>query len=415
MKHVAIIGSGPAGCYLADHLPKVMSDVAIDVLEQLPVPFGLIRYGVAPDHQNAKAVSRLFERILSRAGTNYFGNVQVGRDVSVEELLSLYDAVIFATGAPRDRRLGIPGEDLPGVAASGELVGWYNVHPDFILPPPHTLRSAVVIGVGNVAIDVARVLVKTEDELTGSDLPPEVSHWIAQQPLERIHIVGRRGAADAKFSNHELAGLGKLKRARPVVDPADLTVADNPVVKVLKSFAEAPLRETPITIDFHFHLSPVAFLGEEKLAAVQFKRPDGSLVEIPAQLAVTCIGYETIPCGTASPSNGVFENQEGRIAERLYAVGWAMRGATGTIATNRNEAQQLAQKLAREVGDASRPGGDALRSLLSQRGIKWVDYEGWRRIDQAEVARAAAGRVRAKFGNTDEMLEAAETTQPPPA
>ena len=200
MRRVAIIGSGPAGCYLADQLLRLLPDASIDILERLPVPFGLIRYGVAPDHQGTKAIARVLDRVLSRDGVSFFGNVEVGRDVRLDELMSLYDAVVLATGAERDRRLGIPGEDLPGVIGSGAFTGWYNDHPDRAAPPVQSVRSAVIIGNGNVAIDVARVLAKGPSELAGSDLSPEVTAWLEAQPIESIHIVGRRGAADAKFT-----------------------------------------------------------------------------------------------------------------------------------------------------------------------------------------------------------------------
>jgi len=430
MKHIAIIGSGPAGCYLADHLLRLIPDAAIDVIEQLPVPFGLIRYGVAPDHQSTKAVARVFDRALSRDGVSFFGNVSVGRDVSLDELMSLYDAVVLASGAQRDRRLGIPGEDLPGVIGSGAFVGWYNGHPDRLAPSVSGVRSAVVIGNGNVAIDVARILAKSPEELAGSDLSPAVLGWLSSQPLERIHIVGRRGAAEARFTDHELAELGTLQRARPVVDTRDLS-GDSAVVKTLRAFADDTRRDTPITIQFHFHLTPVAFVGENKLEAVEFRSSAGAQVSVAkeatrtwgttvtrgeriairAQLAVTCIGYEALACCSLAPVNGCFANQDGKVGERLYAVGWAKRGPSGTIPTNRTEAQQVAQRMAQEIAHGNRAGGVRLRELLQERGVGWVDYAGWRRIDAAELAQASPERCRIKLCNAEEMLQAARENE----
>jgi len=405
MKSIAIIGSGPAGCYLADQLLRVIPDAAVDVIEKLPVPFGLIRYGVAPDHQGTKAVTRVLDRVLAREQVHFFGNVEVGRDVRLSELMSRYDAVVLATGAARDRRLGIPGEDLPGVIGSGLFVGWYNGHPQAQAPSVSDVRSAVVIGNGNVAIDVTRILAKGPEGFTGSDLSREAAAWLTSQPLETIHIVGRRSAADAKFTDHELAELGTLQRARPVVsDPASLA-GDAAVVKTLRGFAESPARDTPIIITFHFNLTPTLFAGEGKLRAVQFRSPTGEVKELPAQLAITCIGYETLPCGSALPANGVFPNRDGKVDERLYVVGWAKRGPSGTIPTNRTEAQQLAQKIAQEITDAHRAGGQGLRALLEERRVRWVDYEGWRRIDAAELSRASAERCREKLSGTEEMLD----------
>ena len=411
MKHIAIIGSGPAGCYLADNLLRLVPHASIEIFDRLPVPFGLVRYGVAPDHQGTKAVARVLDRVLSRDRVSFFGHVDVGRDVRLEELMSLYDVVVLATGASRDRRLGVPGEELPGVLGSGAFTGWYNGHP--AQPPPaiHGVRSAVVIGNGNVAIDVARILAKTSAELAGSDLLPDAMSWLESQPIETIHIVGRRTAADAKFTDHELAELGTLQRARPiVVDPTGLS-GSGAVVETLRSFAQNKSRSAPVTIYFHFNLTPVAFLGEERLRAVQFRSADGARSEISAQLAVTCIGYEARACCTVTPSNGVFTNEEGKIEDRLYAVGWAKRGPSGTIPTNRAEAQQVAQKIAQEVLAGARPGRAGVRQLLEQRQICWVDYAAWRRIDAAELARAGSERCRTKFTSLAAMLDAAQAHQ----
>jgi ferredoxin--NADP+ reductase len=411
MIHIAIIGSGPAGCYLADHLLKLIPEGSIDILERLPVPFGLIRYGVSPDHQSTKTVSRLFDRVLSRDRVGFFGNVEVGRDIRLDELMPLYDAVVLATGAPLDRRLKVPGEDRPGVIGSGAFVGWYNSHPDSQPPAVDGVHSAVIIGNGNVAIDVARILAKGPDELTGSDLSPAVLSWLRAQPIESIHVVGRRGAAYTKFNHNELAELGALQRARPVIgDPAGL-VGDSAVLTTFRSFAEQSSRDTSVTIHFHFNLTPTAFVGDDKLRAVSFQAANAQTVELPAQLAITCIGYETRACCTAEPVNGVFANQDGKVNDGLYVVGWAKRGPSGTIPTNRAEAQQVAQKIAQEVTDGNRSDGLGLRQILEERQVGWVDYEGWRSIDLAEVARASAERCREKFSTAAEMLDAARIGQ----
>ncbi len=410
MLHIAIIGSGPAGCYVADHLLRLLPDACIDILERLPVPFGLIRYGVAPDHQGTKAVARVLDRVLARDRVSFFGNVEVGRDVGLDELTSLYDAVVLATGAERDRRLAIAGEDLAGVMGSGAFTGWYNGHPDHPAPHLQNVRSAVIIGNGNVAIDVARVLAKGPAELAGSDLSPEVTAWLGAQPIEVIHIVGRRSAGDAKFTEHELAELGTLERARPVVvDPGGLA-SQSTVVATLRGFAAA-VRPSSVTINFHFNCTPVAFVGDGQLHAVQFRSASGNILELPAQLAVTCIGYEAVACSTVSLANGVFVNENGRIRDGLYVAGWAKRGPSGTIPTNRSEAQQIAQRIAQEVTASTRAGTSALRQVFEQRGIRWADYAAWRRIDAAELARAGDGRCREKFTTVSGMLEAAQLSR----
>ena len=411
MRHIAIIGSGPAGCYLADQLLRLIPDSPIDIFERLPVPFGLVRYGVAPDHQGTKAVARVLDRVLSRDRVGFFGNVEVGRDLRLEELMACYDAVVLATGASRDRKLGIPGEGLPGVVGSGAFTAWYNSHPDHAAPQVQDVRSAVVIGNGNVATDVARILAKDPSELGGSDLSAEATTWLKAQPIETIHIVGRRSAADAKFTEHELAELGTLQRARPVIaNPAALT-GDGPIVQTLRSFAGNNSSDAPVTIRFHFGLTPVAFLGQTQLQAVQFRSAAGATVNIPAQLAVTCIGYESRDCCTAAPENGTFRNHEGKIQEGLYVVGWAKRGPSGTIPTNRSEAQLVAQKMAQEVRDGGRPGAARVRQLLEERHVDWVDYAAWRRIDAAELAQACGERCRVKFRTLTEMLGTARAHQ----
>src|ERR1019366_9072 len=411
MKHIAIIGSGPAGCYLADSLLRLIPDASIDIFERLPVPFGLVRYGVAPDHQGTKAVARVLDRVLSRDRVSFFGNVEVGRELSLEELMSLYDVVALATGASRDRRLNIPGEDLPGVLGSGAFTGWYNGHPDGHPPAIDGVQSAVIIGNGNVAIDVARILAKSAAELAGSDLSPEVTSWLETQPIESIHVVGRRSAADAKFTQHEVAELGTLQRACPMVQDSTAVAGNSAMVETLRSFAQNKSRRASVTIYFHFNLTPIAFLGDDRLRAVQFHSADGALSEIFAQLAITCIGYEARPCCTATPANGVFSNEEGKVKDRLYVVGWAKRGPSGTIPTNRTEAQLVAQKIAQEVPDSARPGRAGILPLLEQRQIGWVNYAAWRRIDTAELARAGDGRCREKFTAVTEMLAAAQVGQ----
>ena len=405
-QRICIIGSGPAGCYVAEALLKLLPQARIDVIERLPVPFGLIRYGVAPDHQSTKGAGRVLDRILSRDRVRFFGNVEVGRNVTLNELRAMYDAVVLATGATRDRKLGIPGADLPGVIGSGAFVNWYNGHPSRKVPHLHNVRSAVVIGNGNVALDVARILAKDADELKGSDLTPDVLHALQSQPLQEIHLVGRRSAAEAKFSEHELEEIGTLKRAKPTVDnPGELT-GNTAVEGVLKRFAADERNGLPVTIHFHFGLAPVAFVGDKRLHSVQFCSSSGENVEIPAQLCVTAIGYESLPCCTAKPANGVFTNEEGRIEDGLYVVGWAKRGPSGTIPTNRAEAQQVAQKIAGEIRPVTNSSTD-LGDLLRSRRVSWVDYAGWKRIEAAENSGACDERCRLKLLELDDMLRAA--------
>ena len=407
----AIVGSGPAGFYAAEALIESGPTLLVDMFERLASPFGLVRSGVAPDHPKLKQPILVYQQIAESPQFRFLGNVTVGRDVSVPELKDCYHVVVFACGAQTDRAMGIGGEYLPGSRAATEFVGWYNGHPDHRAPAIDGVRSALIIGNGNVAIDVARVLAKSSTELAGSDLSADVMSWLEAQPIESIHIVGRRSAADAKFTQHELAELGTLQRAVPtVMDPASV-FGNGAIVETLRTFTKNQSRSAQVTICFHFNLTPIGFLGNERLSAVQFRSANGAVTEIPAQLAVTCIGYETRACCTANPANGVFTNEEGKVEDRLYVVGWAKRGPSGTIPTNRAEAQQVAQKIAQEVPDSVRPGRAGVLPLLEQRQVCWVDYAAWRRIDAAELARAGGERCRGKLTTVTGMLKAAQVDQ----
>jgi hypothetical protein len=407
MRQIAIVGSGPSGCYLADQLLRLLPDCTVDVIERLPVPFGLVRYGVAPDHQGTKAVSRVLDRILSNPRLLFLGHVEVGRDVALEQLLAWYDAVVLATGACRDRRLGIPGENLPGVLGSASIVNWYNSYPESSVLLPEGVSSAVIIGNGNVALDVARILSRGSQEFTGSDLSLTFARWLSAQPLRHIHIAGRRSAADAKFSEHELAELGTLERAQPEVAHNQDLDGDTPVLRILRGFQSQPRRSVSITIHFHFSMAPACFVGSDhRLEAVRFRRQDIEC-DLPAQLAVTCIGYQADTCCSLLPVNGAFANEDGKIREGLYVVGWAKRGPTGTIPANRSEAQHLAQRMAKDVNGTGRGGRLSLTNHLQARERSFVDYAGWKRIDAAELARADSSRCRVKLNSVDEMLEVA--------
>jgi NADPH-dependent glutamate synthase beta subunit-like oxidoreductase len=409
MRQVAIVGSGPSGCYLAEALLRA-KDVRVDIIDRLPTPFGLVRFGVAPDHQATKGVTRLLERVLAKPEVSYFGGVELDRDVSLDELRNFYDAVVIATGAPLDRRLDIPGEALPGVYSSGRFVGWYNHHPDHAALDLSLVDSAIVIGNGNVALDVARILAKSEAEFEGSDLDPEVAATIAGSGVRHIRIVGRRSAEHLKFSEQELSELGELSHARPVLASRDdLAGVPGKSADTLREICARTYEGERVVIEFVFGLTPVAFEGDNRLAAIRFARADGTGQDVvfPAQLAVTCIGYESTGHGLAV-DGGAMRNDDGRIEDGLYVVGWAKRGPSGTIPTNRAEAQLLAKKIASEVSDGSKPGTAGLHETLRARPIAHVDYAGWQRIDASEIARADATRSRRKWRSLDELLAAAK-------
>lgn len=440
MRHIAIIGSGPAGYYTAEACRNIFGDDArIDIIDQLPVPFGLIRTGVAPDHQSIKAVSRRYEAVALSDTVRFVGNVSIGKDISIAELQSLYDAVVLATGAPHDRKLDIAGADLPGVVGSAAFVGWYNGHPDFArLNPSLHGTNAVVIGNGNVALDVARILAKTPDEFGGSDIVAHAREALAQSHIRRISLLGRRGPHQIAMTPKELSELGKLQRAAPHVDPADLPdegedavlePGQRKSVMLLRDYAANP-RAKDVIIDFDFFAIPVAIEGDGHVERVIVERTrldasgraegTGERYSLEASLVISCIGYQT-PAIEGVPyeqARGRFASDEGRILPGLYCVGWARRGPTGTIGTNKPDGVMIADKIAQDIGAGARKEGrPGLDALLGRRGVDVVTFRDWQNIDAAEIARAEDGRPREKFTQVDDMLQAAgkasSTASPP--
>jgi ferredoxin--NADP+ reductase len=431
MRHVAIIGSGPAGFYTAEALQKLYGDgVGVDLIDRLPVPYGLIRSGVAPDHQSIKAVSKRYEKTALGSGTRFVGHVSVGSDVSIAELQGLYDAVVLATGAPHDRPLGIPGSDLPGVVGSAAFVGWYNGHPDFArLAPPLDVAAAAVIGNGNVALDVARILAKTRAEFAGSDIACHALDALDGSAIRTIHVLGRRGPHQIAMTPKELGELGHLAGAAPRVDLGDFPPhADDAALDpgLRKSVAHlrdfAPLaQDKPKTIDFDFFAAPVRIEGHGRAERLVVERTrldeglravgTGETYAIPCGLVVTCIGYQSSPIDGApfDADRGRFANTDGVIGGGLYAVGWARRGPTGTIGTNRPDGFEVADRIAGACppgSDGGRPGAPGLDALLAGRGVRPVTFADWQRIEAAETARARTGSPREKFATIAEMVAA---------
>lgn len=434
MRHIAVIGSGPAGYYTAEAAQKRWGeDVRIDIIDRLPVPYGLIRTGVAPDHQSIKAVSRRYEATSLHATTRFVGNVSVGRDVTIAELRDLYDAVVLATGAPHDRRAGLPGEDLANVFGSAAFVGWYNGHPDHAaLAPDLSGRHAVVVGNGNVALDVARILAKTRAEFAGSDIVAHALDALDASGIEKITVLGRRGPHQIAMTPKELGELGHLSHACPRVDPADLPEAGEDAllepgqrksVNHLRAFAAIPeshRADMDKEIDFDFFASPRAFLGENgKVRSVLVERTElkdgravgtGETYAVPADLVIACIGYQTSPIEGVpyEESAGRFANDEGRILPGLYCVGWARRGPSGTIGTNKPDGFLIVDKIAEDFGTtpSRKPGGEGLDALVSKRGLRHVSFTDWQKIDEAEVTRARGDAPREKFVKVEDMIGA---------
>jgi ferredoxin/flavodoxin---NADP+ reductase len=421
---VAIVGSGPAGFYAADHLLRREGvAIEVDMLDRLPTPFGLVRGGVAPDHPKIKSVIRVYEKTAARDGYRFFGNVQLGRDVSPAELAERYHAVIYAYGAETDRHLGIPGEDLPGSGPATAFVGWYNAHPDYAhLEFDLSCERAVVIGNGNVAADVTRMLALTRDELAVTDTADHAIDPLADCAIKEIVVLGRRGPVQAAFTNPELRELGEMADADIHVDPAeleldelsrsyleseaDITARKN--VEILNEFARKEPEGKPRRIVLRFLASPIEIEGDGR---------------VEAGLVLRSIGYKGVAVDGIpfDDRRGVIPNEAGRVVDRdrgghmpgQYAVGWIKRGPSGVIGTNKKDAQDTVDSLfedleAGRMPDPADPGRDSIHALVTERRPDHVSYQGWQAIDSAEVERGKPlGRPRVKFCKIDEMVEVA--------
>ena len=436
MRHIAIIGSGPAGYYTAEAAQKLWGeDVSVDIFDMLPVPYGLIRTGVAPDHQSIKAVYRRYETTSLSDNVRFVGNVMIGNDISIGELQEFYDAVVLATGAPHDKPVGMPGENLGNVFGSAAFVGWYNGHPNFAeLNPDLSGKNAVVIGNGNVALDVARILAKTRAEFAGSDIVAHALDALEDAKTAKITVLGRRGPHQIAMTPKELGELGHLERTAPRVDPADLPELGEDAllepgqrksVTHLRSFAAIPEGERAakaIDLEFDFFAAPRAILGGAesggRVTGVEVERTrleDGRAVGtgetyvVPADIVVICIGYQTSPI-TGVPfeeSAGRFANLDGRILPGLYCVGWARRGPSGTIGTNKPDGFSIIGVIAEDIGAGSRKaGGAGFDALAKERGLQVVSFSDWKKIEEAENARAREGAPREKFVRVAEMIGA---------
>lgn len=441
---VAIVGSGPSGFYAAEALFRAPLAVRVDMIDRLPTPFGLVRGGVAPDHPKIKAVAVKFTKLAEDERFRFLGNVTLGKDVTLEELRRFYDAILLATGAESDRRLGIPGEDLEGSHTATELVGWYNGHPDYRSRTFDLSQEvAVVIGQGNVAMDVSRVLLKTVDELKGTDIAEHALDAFASSKVREVHLIGRRGPVQAKFTPPEIREMGELADCDPVVDPADLEL--NPASRaeledvrhkelrenfeVLRSFAErgAPTKRRRFIV--HFLKSPLELRGASRVESIvlgknrlegepheQSARDTGEREELSCGLVFRSVGYRgvAVPGVPFDERKGVIPNEGGRVVEDgvvlpgLYVAGWIKRGPSGVIGTNKPCAVQSVKALLEDVPTLSpseERESEGLLEVLSGRGVRVVSFADWKLIDAVEVERGRAkGKPREKIVSVDEML-----------
>jgi ferredoxin--NADP+ reductase len=453
---VAIVGSGPSGFYAAGHLltPKGRPDlvVEVDMFDRLPTPWGLVRGGVAPDHPNIKAVSRVFEKTAARPGFRFYGNVAMGRDISHEDLVERYHAVIYAVGAETDKRMGIPGEDLPGSVAATEFVAWYNGHPDYRDREfDLSCRRAVVVGNGNVAMDVARMLAITPAELECTDVADHALGVLKSHAIEEIVVLGRRGPAQAAFTNPELLELGEMLDADVVVDPGDVALDEHSArsiesegdltarknVEILAGYSERSSAGKRRRIVLRFLVSPVAIIGDGRVEGVELAHneigwdKDGVLraggtarpETLEAGLVLRSIGYRgvALPGVPFDERRGTIPHEDGRVIDPEtetpirgeYTVGWIKRGPSGVIGTNKKDAHETVDSLLADLDrgallDPADPAPESVDALIAERRPDHVTYAGWQAIDRAErSAGERHDRPRVKPCTFEELLAAA--------
>lgn len=446
---VAIIGSGPSAFYAADALLKSARVVQIDMFERLPTPHGLVRGGVAPDHQKIKSVTKVYDKIAASPHFRFFGNVEYGRDVTHDDLIARYHQIVYATGAQTDRRMGISGEDLPGSHAATEFVAWYNAHPDY--QDRHfdlNTTRAIVIGNGNVAMDVARILASTPAELAKTDISDTALAALRESCVREVVVIGRRGAAQAAFSNPEIKELGELEETQVIVPPneadldplsaADLAASGDRMAAnnaaTLARYAAALDSGKPRRIVMRFLWSPIAIMGTDRVEGVRLVRnelmraDDGSLrahatdhtIDVPAGLIFRSIGYKgvALPGVPFDERAGVIPNQAGRVVMSgmsapvlgEYVTGWIKRGPSGVIGTNKADSAETATAMLADMDAGALltptlPAGEAWAQTLRARGVRIVTYADWMRLDAEEVARGqASARPRVKFDAVAAML-----------
>ena len=441
---LAIVGAGPAGIYTADILLRAERsfDVSIDLFDHLPAPYGLVRYGVAPDHPRIKGIITALREVLDSGGIRVFGNVRFGVDLTLDDLKQHYNAVVFATGAVRDADLDVPGIDLAGSYGAADFVSWYDGHPDVPRGWPLDAREVAVIGNGNVALDVARVLAKHADDLLPTEIPGNVYRLLKSSPVTDVHVFGRRGPTAVKFTPLELRELGEVPDVDMVVYDEDFdydehdreAIAGNKQVlvvdRVLQAWRQRPPGTASRRLHLHFYAKPLEIVddGSGSVGAIRYERtaPDGQggvvgtgeVREIPVQAVYRAVGYfgSPLPGVPFDERHGVIPNREGQVladsgndrVPGLYTTGWIKRGPVGLIGHTKSDAMETISHLINDLGDwwaPTRPEESAIVELLESRGIRYTDLEGWHRLDEHEIALGSAvGRARIKVVPRDEMV-----------
>jgi ferredoxin--NADP+ reductase len=437
---VAVIGAGPAGIYAADSLTKSDTPAAIDLFDRLPAPFGLVRYGVAPDHPRIKQVVHALHRVLDQPGLRLFGNVSYGRDITLDDLRRHYHAVIIATGCERDRELAIPGITLPGSYGAAEFVKWYDGHPDVPRDWPLEATEVGVIGAGNVALDVARILAKSADDMLNTEIPDNVHRGLAVNPATDVHVFARRGIAQAKFTPLELRELDEVPGVELVVAPEDVEFDEaslaelrrskqtQMVVKTLQAWALRDRRDEPRRLHLHFLRRPVEVLGADRVTGLRTERMEltgdgsvrgtGEITDFPLQAVYRAVGYQGSHVAELAFDHdaGVLPHDAGRVlaldgqqVPGVYAVGWIKRGPIGLIGHTKGCALETAGSLLADADglpDVAEPDPAAIDELLTGRGVEYTTWDGWLKLDKVERQLGEErGRERLKVVPREEMVE----------
>ncbi len=417
---IAIIGSGPSAFYTAQSLIKQNIDYEIDIIEKLFSPFGLIRYGVAPDHQSTKNVSRVFDRVLNNHNIEFFGGIEVNKNPTIDEIMEIYDAVVIATGMAKDRDLGINEMNKSGYFGATEFVNWYNGHPEFRnLNPNLDTETAVIIGNGNVAIDCARILVRTIEELENTDISYYALNTLKNSHIKNVHIIGRRGPLDSKFTTVEIREMGELIDCDSILSKGTINNIDENLLnddlpkqyKILTSFDEKKPSNSnkSKTVEFNFYLSPTKLIGENKLSGVEFRdnlNIINNSIKINAGLVISAIGYQgELIQGLKSDASGKLIHNNNKIKDRLYATGWVSRGPTGVIGTNKHDGSNVAKLIEKEIKTKNSSGRQGLKNILNERNIRYISKENWFIINQSEINNAKKESPRLKYTSNDEVFK----------
>jgi ferredoxin--NADP+ reductase len=444
---IVIIGAGPSGFYAAEGLLKEIPNVSIDLIDRLPTPYGLVRYGVAPDHQKIKSVTKMYEKTASDSRFRFLGNVAFGKDLSYSDIKKHYHAVVYTVGASSDRNLGISGENLSGSMSATEFVAWYNGHPDYANHiQAMTAKHIAVVGMGNVAVDVTRILAKSVEELKTSDIADHALDVLKDSPVTDVYMLGRRGPAQAKFTTKELRELGELPIADIVVNPDELeldsaslaSIDGDPAmqknIEILRDFSQKPLEGKPRRVHLRFLVSPIEILGQQYVEGLKLEQNcldeklnavgTGQFEVLPVQMVLRSVGYKgvALPNVSFDSRKGIIPNIRGRVTDASgqpiageYVAGWIKRGPSGVIGTNKADAMETVQSLKADLEtlpsiDVAKATSEAVSQLLASKGAQPISFSDWLKLDAYEVRQGLTqGRPRVKVTSVEKMLEIAKS------